>query len=132
MSILDALGKKYSSPEPTIAGAEEEIHISGKTVEEIGFDKIARQLATLHELRIVVLDGMCVGGLLARPRANELDLGVQEWRRVEKQELKIQELDLESNLIEEWADVVGICSALRDLRVLGLRSVLLVWRWHSG
>ena len=99
------------------------IQISGKTVEEIGFQKVATQLATLHELRIVLLDGLCLRGVLDRPCLSVLDLVLQERQRIEDQTLKIQELDLSRNLIEEWADVVGICSTLRFLTVLQLELV---------
>ena len=107
-------------PEVSASTSETEIHIGGKTVEEVGFAKVAAQLATLHELRVVVLDGLCIGGVLDRPCLSGLELRLQEWLRIEEQKLKLQELDLSRNLIEEWADVVGICSALRSLRTLKL------------
>lgn len=106
-----------------MSASEATIQISGKTVEEIGFHKIAVQLATLHELRIVLLDGLCVRGVLNRPCLSVQELVLQERQRIEDQTLKIQELDLSRNLIEEWADVVVICSALRFLTVLKLEFV---------
>jgi hypothetical protein len=106
-----------------VSASEETIQISGKTVEEIGFHKVAAQLATLHELRIVLLDGLCVRGVLDRPCLSVQELVLQERQRIEDQTLKIQELDLSRNLIEEWADVVGICSTLRFLTVLQLELV---------
>lgn len=121
LSFLDALKKKYASPD--VSASEATIQISGKTVEEIGFQKVAAQLATLHELRIVLLDGLCVRGILDRPCLSVQELLLQERQRIQDQTLKVQELGLSRNLIEEWADVVGICSALRFLTVLKLEFV---------
>jgi len=121
LSFLDALRKKYASPDVSASGAT--IQISGKTVEEIGFQKVATQLATLHELRIVLLDGLCLRGVLDRPCLSVLDLVLQERQRIEDQTLKIQELDLSRNLFEQWADVVGICRELRFLTTLKLELV---------
>lgn len=45
---------------------KEAIRISGKTVEEVGFEKINQQLASLHDLRVVILDGLCTRGILSR------------------------------------------------------------------
>ena len=60
---MDALRKKYAT---SVDGSKdkEAIRISGKTVEEVGFDKISQQLSSLHELRIVILDGLCIRGIL--------------------------------------------------------------------
>ena len=85
-----------------------EIHISGKTVEEVGFEKIRRQLAELQELRIVVLDGACVAAV-------DSDL--------EEQNLKVIELDLSRNLLESWYEVTGICRSLHSLQSLRLECV---------
>ena len=45
---------------------KEAIRISGKTVEEVGFEKINQQLASLHDLHVVILDGLCIRGILSR------------------------------------------------------------------
>lgn len=119
MSFLDALKEKYVSNEIFgTALSEEQIKISGKTVEEVGFEKIRKQLATLQELRFVILDGLRIAGIENYP--GEKDLSV--WERIRSQGLSIVELDLGRNLLEEWSDVVGICAALRteSLRVLKL------------
>lgn len=98
--------KKYaSSSAEDIAATANEIHISGKTVEEVGFEKIRRQLAELQELRIVVLDGACIATV-------ESDL--------DEQNLKIVELDLSRNLIESWCEIIAICKSLQFLRCLKL------------
>ena len=106
------------------------VQISGKVVEEVGFEKIRQQQAVLQDLRVVVLDGACVAGLRVDPDGgSSLEPGGEEWtERIE--EIKricpmIRELDLSRNLIERWVDVVGICSALPELRRLVLRFVSL-------
>lgn len=101
--------KKYASTSAEeITATAKEIHISGKTVEEVGFEKIRRQLAELQELRVVVLDGACIAAV-------DSDLG--------KQNLKIIELDLSRNLLESWYEVTAICRSLRSLQSLRLEYV---------
>ena len=58
--------KKYSSSDADGSKDKQAIRISGKTVEEVGFEKINQQLASLHELRVVILDGLCIRGILPR------------------------------------------------------------------
>lgn len=101
--------KKYaSSSAEDIAATANEIQISGKTVEEVGFEKIRQQLAELQELRIVVLDG-------ARISVVESNLS--------EQNLKINELDLSRNLLESWCEVTSICKSLHFLKSLRLEYV---------
>ncbi|MCJ1314209.1 hypothetical protein MMC25_007889 [Agyrium rufum] len=112
---------------------EKLISISGKVVEEVGFDKIRKQLSTFGELKIVLLDKLCLGGVQAEPfpfatSAATLDDApserMQAWihsvQTLGRVCPKIVELDLGRNLLERWADVVGICKVLRELRVLKL------------
>ena len=118
LGFFEALEKKYaSSSAEDIAATATEIQISGKTVEEVGFEKIRQQLAELQELRIVVLDGACIATV-------ERDL--------DKQDLKIVELDLSRNLLESWYDVMLICSSLQHLQILKLEYVYAVpiFFWH--
>ena len=77
-------------------------------MEEVGFEKIRQQLAELQELRVVVLDGACI-------TAVESDL--------EKQNLKITELDLSRNLMEDWREITVICKSLHCLKSLKLEYV---------
>ena len=130
LNFLDALAKKYnSSNRPKDTVAEEKIRISGKTVEEVGFDKINRQLAALQELKIVVLDGLCVAGVNDFPQEAEGTVTdstqpSSRWSFVEglkSKNLSIVELDLSRNLLETWIDVIGICGALRFLVALELK-----------
>lgn len=93
-------------------------------MEEVGFEKIRRQLAAFQELRIVLLDGFCMGGLLSCPRPAVSDTSwLQEIKEIEKTCPKIVELDLSRNLFERWEDVAGICTALADLRSLKVKYV---------
>jgi hypothetical protein len=91
------------------------VHFNGKPAEEIGFDKIRRQLAQLSELKIIILDGLC----MHRPEARQ-----EEWLRGgEKKDVKEAcpkaiELDLSRNLFEEWREVAAICEQLPGLRSL--------------
>ena len=103
--------------------AQHFIEIGGKTVQEVGFEKIRRQLAVLHELQIVILDGLRIAGIEARPCLASEELQLQEWQRIRDQQLKIVELDLSRNLLEKWADVMGICSTLKSLETLKLKYV---------
>lgn len=124
--------KKYNSSDgPKYTAAEEKIQISGKTVEEVGFDKINRQLAALQELKIVVLDGLCVAGVNSFPQeaegnATDSTNPTSRWSFVEElnsKHLSIVELDLSRNLLETWIDVIGICGALKYLAALELKCV---------
>ena len=109
VGFFEALKKKYaSSTAEDLAATANAILISGKTVEEVGFDKIRRQLAELQELRIVVLDGACIATV-------ESDL--------DGQNLKIIELDLSRNLFESWHDIAAICNSLVNLQSLRLEYV---------
>ncbi|CAL3963620.1 unnamed protein product [Diplocarpon coronariae] len=109
-SFVSAVKEKYGAP----AGADDSdvIVISGKTVEEVGFDKIRAQQARLHELKIVLVDGQ---------RVSRAENSPGEIRTVCP---KIEELDLSRNLIRNFAEVADICKeleALKSLRLSGNR-----------
>lgn len=135
LSLFDAFHKKYASSSTTTThlpatskqNRQDEINISGKIVEEVGFEKIEKQLAELTELKIVDLDGMRVGGLLHRPWVEGDERGDGEWERergkLEAMGLKVRELDLGRGLLERWEDARGISSALSSLRRLSVRRV---------
>lgn len=125
-AFLEALREKYASEferrlASSSADLNDSIEISGKVVEEVGFDKIRKQLAELQELKIVLLDGLCVAGVLA-----EDDPGLRETARdqIDVTCPKITELDLSRNLLRCWADVADICGQLKRLRVLKLKYVV--------
>jgi hypothetical protein len=127
LTFLQALRKKYAFDETADPAAPDTtIEISGKVVEEVGFDKVRKQLATLQDLRIILLDGLCIAGIQARPWP--ADLGAEQWRK-ELAEItatcpKVTELDLSRNLLECLVDVAGICKALPQLKSLKLKSVI--------
>ena len=85
--------------------------ISGKVVEEVGFDKIRHQLAQLQELKIVIVDGSCIS--------------TAETEKLKIRDVcpKIVELDLSRNLFESFQDVVEICGELDGQRSLRIKYV---------
>lgn len=91
------------------------IKFSGKVAEEVGFDKIRKQLAQLEELKIIILDGLCV----CRPEARG-GKWVESGQMTDVKEAcpKVVELDLSRNLWEEWTEVAAICEQLDRLRSL--------------
>ncbi|KAI9050721.1 hypothetical protein LZ554_004841 [Drepanopeziza brunnea f. sp. 'monogermtubi'] len=109
-SFVSAVEEKYGSPATsTDSGVNV---ISGKTVEEVGFDKIRAQQARLHELKIVLVDGQRISH--AQSNAGEIKSVCP----------KIEELDLSRNVIESFREVVKICGelgSLKSVRVNGNR-----------
>jgi Leucine-rich repeat (LRR) protein len=124
LNFLEALRKKYASDseEPSKIHANE---ISGKIVEEVGFDKIRRQLAELQKLKIVLLDGLCLAGLKTSDAKSAI--GNEELQRCTDEVVatcpEIQQLDLSRNLLESFLDVQYICKALPNLKSLSLEYV---------
>lgn len=119
MTFLEALHKKYAYDTTSDKNSLEEKPIvwGGKTVEEVGFEKIRRQLAMLHELKIVLLDGLCI----SEQRFIDSGEGLKE---ISTACPKIQELDLSRNLFERWEEVVCICKQLGHLRSLKVKYVV--------
>jgi hypothetical protein len=102
------------------------IMFNGKVAEEVGFDKIRKQLAQLEELRFVILDGLCMWRPEVRLNA-DADIR-QDWldgaTDIKDACPKTFELDLSRNLFEEWREVAAICDQLdhmTSLRVDGTR-----------
>lgn len=106
-----------------LARINQPIRISGKEVEEVGFDKIRKQLAQLSELKIVILDGLRMERSSAR-----LSEGMDEWEAgltdVKEACPKAIELDLSRNLFEEWREVASICEQLEKLKSLRVESAM--------
>ncbi|KAF2793341.1 RNI-like protein [Melanomma pulvis-pyrius CBS 109.77] len=131
-SFVEALKAKYASdpfedPDVEIVYVSQDkkretIRISGKEVEEVGFDKIRKQLADLKELKIVILDGLRMSRPLATLRARCEATGVDAWPAelsdIKNTCPKAIELDLSRNLFEEWREVASICEQLDKLRSL--------------
>ncbi len=102
------------------------IRFNGKLAEEVGFDKIRKQLAQLEELKFVILDGLRMWRPEVRRSAQvNGGLGWSEGATdIQDACPKTFELDLSRNLIEEWREVAAICEQLdrlRQLRVDGTR-----------
>lgn len=85
----------------------------------MGFEKIRRRLAELQELRIVLLDGLCITRQLSafRGRAG-VEAELASGTDVKDVSPKIIELDLSRNLFEEWREIAQICVQLENQRSL--------------
>lgn len=132
-SFLGALRAKYAAEDdgPSIEGSNSQkigkadqglIQISGKVVEEVGFDKIRRQFAQLQQLRIALLDGLCITGVLSSFEQPESQV------REAAQEIastcpNIEQLDLSRNLLSSWRHVWDICNQLKSLKKLKVKYV---------
>ncbi|KAE8375150.1 hypothetical protein BDV26DRAFT_283726 [Aspergillus bertholletiae] len=131
-SFLEALREKYASEFEEEAARRRRgdaasgdalhkpIEISGKIVEEVGFDKIRKQLAELQELKIVLLDGLQVAGVIAHEISAEQFQSV--CGEIEQTCPKIIELDLSRNLLNRWRDVASLCASLKRLKTLKLNG----------
>ena len=133
-NFVEAIRAKYASEDltnvelPKVA-ADAVITISGKDVEEVGFDKIRRQLADLYGLRIVVLDGLCIGSQALPSDQVQRGDGVGNDLTKSTAEVaigaaetspNIVELDLSNNLFESWQDIISIVSQLPKLSSLNI------------
>jgi hypothetical protein len=88
------------------------VYFGRKMAEEVGFDKIRRQLARVDELKIVILDGMRVAW----------DVQFEDGgRTVGETSPLVTELDLSRNLFESFGTVARICRELPELRSLRLK-----------
>ncbi|KAK4960705.1 hypothetical protein LTR28_005010, partial [Elasticomyces elasticus] len=93
VTFLGALRAKYA---PEVTHVVQNIRISGKEAEEIGFVKIRRQQAHLQNLRTVVVDGM---------RIAMFDRGVGgDASDIRQTCPNVTELDLSRNLLETWSN----------------------------
>jgi hypothetical protein len=111
-SFVEAVHQKYATEISTQTGtvSNDKLHvISGKVVEEVGFDKIRRQLAQLQDLKIVIVDGSRIN------TAEAQDLKIKDVCP------KIVELDLSRNLFEGFQTIVDICGELDLLRSLRIK-----------
>ncbi|KAK5150603.1 hypothetical protein LTR04_006756 [Oleoguttula sp. CCFEE 6159] len=102
------------------SSSEEFLYISGKEVEEVGFEKINRQLAQLHELRIIILDQMRMWNPDVRGLPLERSPPTLSATSEDLSETcpKIVDLDLSRNLFEEWREPMALCTQLKNLRSL--------------
>ncbi|KJR81668.1 uncharacterized protein SPSK_00735 [Sporothrix schenckii 1099-18] len=143
-TFLEAVRAKYASEATTdtdTAGGDgktvlggavpgRQIVISGKVAEEVGFDKVRRQLAQIETLRVVILDGQCVvsEGEGEGPNPNAAS-------QIQTTCPSITELDLSRNLFTDFATVAVVCRELprlRGLRVNGNRVTVAEGRAYAG
>ncbi|KAI5297754.1 hypothetical protein KEM55_004282 [Ascosphaera atra] len=128
--FLEAMHDKYVSDSrsneqprlPGMAGVSHPIQFNGKIAEEVGFDKIRQKLSALQELKIVLLDGLQINGVLSEPVGKELY--EQELEKIGETCPKIVDLDLSRNLLMSWKEVNNICKSLpklKSLRLIGNR-----------
>jgi tubulin-specific chaperone E len=131
-TFLEALHQKYASEfEEEIAKRKaskgddfrmnEIIQFNGKVVEEIGFEKIRKQLAELQELKVVLLDGLRMAGVLRDGGGDDTPEYHDELQKIGRTCPKITELDLGRNLLYFWQDVKDICKQLTKLKSLKLK-----------
>lgn len=109
-SFVAALKGKYADDSPkkdqSVMG---QIVISGKVAEEVGFDKVRKQMARLDELKVVIFDGMRISWPYADGEETVADVCP-----------KVAQLDMSRNLFESLEPVVSICSALKGLKKLAI------------
>ncbi|KAM0091874.1 hypothetical protein ACP6JD_004703 [Aspergillus fumigatus] len=129
--FLEAVRHKYASEfqeelarqqSGEVSAAREIIKFSSKVVEEVGFDKIRKKLAELQELKIVLLDRLCIAGVL--PHRASLHELAEACKEIEQTCPKIVDLDLSYNLLESWVDIANICQQLKRLKTLKLMLVI--------
>ena len=114
--IIYEFGRKPDGSKP--------IKISGKEVEEVGFDKLNRQLAELDKLTRIYLDGLC----LHQPLPS-LDQGQDciSWYKgnavsdeISRTCPSVVDLDLSSNMLSSLGEIATICLGLQRLEELRL------------
>ncbi|PHH53069.1 Tubulin-specific chaperone E [Ceratocystis fimbriata CBS 114723] len=109
-SFISAVLDKYTSevdPETQAIRAAKQIRIGTKMAEEVGFDKIRRQLAKVDQLKIVIVDSYRVAFAVAEGE-----------KSVKEMVPSIQELDVSRNMLESVGVVVDICKDLAHLKSL--------------
>ena len=119
LSFLEAVHHKYAANSQDSPTA---VKFGTKVAEQVGFDKIRAQQAALQELQVVLIDGLCVGGVKAEPFEGTMHahLFTHDSHEIVGICPKVTELDLSRNLLETWTDVCGICKQLPALRRLVL------------
>jgi hypothetical protein len=114
-SFVEAVHQKYASEfieQNTSSNEGAQVVISGKVAEEVGFDKIRAQLAQLHELKIVLVDGL------------KIDSAELETKKIRDVCPKIVELDLSRNLFMTCKEIIQICGELDKLTSVRLKYSL--------
>ncbi|KAL8980057.1 MAG: hypothetical protein Q9205_004757 [Flavoplaca limonia] len=101
-------------------GKSSSIVISGKEVDEVGFDVISKKQSAWSDLTIISLDGLHIDSLYHQSPHLQQDHGKETINFPAG--LNWKELDLSRNLFNDWGEISNICKYLRDLRVLKLNG----------
>lgn len=111
-SFIAALNEKYVGTDQEKESQPAQIVIGTKVAEEMGFDKIRRQMAELTEMKVAIVDCARVDKAVA-----DGDASIQDTCP------KIAQLDISRNLFESVGPVVDICAGLPALRKLAIKYV---------
>lgn len=111
-SFIEAIYDKYAATDTSLVSesSNKEITISGKVAQEVGFDKIREIQSRLHEIKIVILDGM------------RISVAERDHENIHNTCPKIVELDLSRNLFRCLKEVFVICSKLPNIKKLRLNG----------
>ncbi|KAL9018305.1 MAG: hypothetical protein Q9185_004408 [Variospora sp. 1 TL-2023] len=121
VGFLSAMRIKYGSEKDVQARQIfNPIRIGGKNVDEVGFSLIAQKQSAWSNLKVISLNGLCLNGISSQPL--QLASRRNAVAEVIGLGLRCEELDLSRNLLENWYDVVAICSALSKLQILKLNG----------
>lgn len=112
-TFIEALKEKYA-PETSSKSDKASIRISGKEVEEVGFEKISQQLRGLSKLKVILLDGLSIALTSAQEETKH------NLYHVAAICPSVVDLDLSRNLLETLDEVAQTCQDLNDLRSLRL------------
>ncbi|QSZ28979.1 hypothetical protein DSL72_003488 [Monilinia vaccinii-corymbosi] len=124
-SFVEAVFHKYASGDAT--NPDKQIVISGKLAEEVGFDKIAKQQARIHELKIVLVDGQRINRAHTKLHTLEASSGTPAADLTVAEACpSIVELDLSRNLFETLDEVETICGQLKNLKTIRLNGNRLI------
>ncbi|OAQ97006.1 hypothetical protein LLEC1_06364, partial [Akanthomyces lecanii] len=112
VSFVAALKAKYVEQEPEASEAPySQVKFAGKIAEEVGFDKVRRQMAQLDELKMAILDGVHMAS--ARQEGEPAVAHVSP---------KLAHIDISRNLFENLGPVVEICKDLPSLKKLAING----------
>lgn len=112
VSFVAALKAKYVEEESEASGVpDSQIRFAGKIAEEVGFDKVRRQMAQLDELKMAILDGvhMALAHQAGEPTVAQVSP-------------KLAHIDISRNLFEDLGPVVDICKDLPGLKKLAING----------
>ena len=113
-SFMEAIRLKYAPHDNLIY--DKPIEISGKLAEEVGFEKVRKQQSDLFDLRIAVVEDLCVSGLTRDGQSIE-----EAQNEIAVSCPNIIELHIGWSLIESWGEIARICAPLTKLRSLKAR-----------